>query len=172
MENKFVKKSYAPITALYTVFYIIIVTMFIVVAFKRNELPARNIIFLSGLTTLFIPAYLLDKQGVYIKDDGLYYQVITKRKIDIEKIVALRIVKSETHTTSSTYSFVHDNKGSYAYSIIALSKIDETMNNYPYGDMRFVSDYRKYVIFQTIYEQELIDYIIRHNKTVDCQMIF
>lgn len=164
MKRNFIKKTYAPFTALYLVFYIIFVAMFVFLAFKRQKFPFRNIVFLSGMATLFIPAYLLDIQGVYIKEDGLYYQTWIRRKIDIEKIAALIIIKAEVPTTNSTYSPIDDNKGNNLFSVIALAEIDGTMKYYPYGDKRFVSKYRKNIIFQTIYDDTLIEYITKHKS--------
>ena len=66
------------------------------------------------------------------------------KEVDINKIVGVKIIKSEAQVNLAWSSFdMKDNKGKNLYSIIFLSKIENGMKEYPYGDLEFIRTYKK-----------------------------
>ena len=102
-----------------------------------------------------------EKKGLYIENSNLIYKTGKKNtKINIENIVAIKIVKSEVATRPGRPTcYLKDSTGNQLYTLFFLSDMTETMQNYSDGDIDFLKRYRKYVMFYTIYDEVLIKYI-------------
>ena len=102
-----------------------------------------------------------EKNGLYIENSKIIYRIRKKNnKININNIVAIKIVKSEAGSRPARPTcYLKDSNGNQLYTLFFLSEVIETMQKYSDGDINFLKRYRKYVIFYTIYDEVLIEYI-------------
>ena len=166
--KKFYKKLHPPFTILYSIFYFIIVAIVVTCAVREQFFSYRFFQLLCFLLIGFFWMILLDLQGVYIIDDTVYYKkALVKQKIDASSIVAIIIV----HTYDRPYNTwvqapIKDFQGNYFYSMFALSSLNKTMINYNKGNIRFQEEYKKDILFQTVYDEELIEYLKRYVPSI------
>ena len=130
----------------------------------NEKMKVVMIVFL--IIFLFLLLYLsnlFDGFGIYINDDKVYYKTIKRKEVDINSIVGIKIIKSEGQVNIAWSSFdMKDKEGKNLYSIMFLSRIEDGMKEYPYGDLEFKRDYRKSIVMQSVYDEKLIDYFKEH----------
>ena len=132
------------------------------IANEKTRLAMSIFLIFLSLLLLYL-SKLFEGFGIYINNDKVYYKTLVRKKIDINSIVGLKIIKSEGQVNIAWSSFdMKDKEGKNLYSMIFLSRIEEGMKEYHYGDLEFKRDYRKSIIMQSVYDKRLIDYFKEH----------
>lgn len=118
------------------------------------------LVMILGVVCLYL-SVISEKNGLYIENSNIIYKIGKKKtKINIENIVAIKIVKAELATRPGRPTcYLKDSNNNQLYTLFFLSDMTETMQNYSEGDIKFLKRYRKYVIFYTVYDEFLINYI-------------
>lgn len=135
---------------------------------RRADLYIISIsVMLLGWLCLYF-GIISEKKGLYIENSNLIYKTGKKiTKINIKNIVAIKIVKSEVATRPGKPTcYLNDSVGNQLYTLFFLSDMTETMQNYSNGDIDFLKLYGKYVIFYTVYDEFLINYIKERKSDV------
>lgn len=50
--------------------------------------------------------------------------------------------------------------------MICLSDYEEGMKKYPFGDIEFIYKYKKNVVFYSVYDEKLLEYLKKHNADI------
>lgn len=169
-NHLFVKQTHKNVKVAFTLFYMMLLIIIIIMV---NSVIDKHfhwgfIVFL-GITLILIIylTKLFESFGIYLCNDKIYYKTIKTREIDVNKIVGIKIIKSEAKVNIAYPPFtLKDNNGKTLYSMIFLSKIEDEMKNYPYGDIEFLREYKKNVIMYSIYDKEMTEYFQEHKGTV------
>lgn len=95
-RDYFIKQNHKNAIATFLILFFCILVVVIMIVVRSNTFYWGYVAFL--LVTLFVCislGILFDSRGVYINDKNIYYKVIVKKEIELNKIVAIKIIKSE-----------------------------------------------------------------------------
>ena len=166
-EQIFVKRSHKDTKTALIVLYACLLIVGVFGILMNDELIFEIIAFLIvAFILLLYLIKLFNTFGVYVKDKKIIYKTFKRKKIDICKIIGVKIIKAEGQVNLAWSSFdLKDNKGNALYSMIFLSNFENEMENYPYGDLKFIRKYKKSVIMYSIYDERLIEFLKEHIST-------
>ena len=105
-----------------------------------------------------------NESGLYITNNKLCYKFIKKKTVDSKDICAIKIIKSERIGKYGVYNL--KNNGNCLYSVIFLRKIESEMMNCNKGEVMFKSEYRKNVMFSTIFDIKMVKIIKKLNPDI------
>ena len=103
--------------------------------------------------------------GLYITETNIYYKKIKKHSVDLESVYAIKIIKSEIDGKYGRRP-IKDIRGNNMYSMIFLSGIAEHMYNYEYGDTMFMHEFKNYVLFHTVFNDDFLKHIKEYHPNV------
>lgn len=109
----------------------------------------------------------LGKWGLYIDDEKLYYKGFRRKELSANDIRAIKISKAR-EAGNLHYGFydLKDEDGKQLYSMMFLKEISNGMDWHDRGDMSFYSQYKEQILFYTIYDQSVIDYLLTLNPNI------
>lgn len=167
----FVKRSHKDIKTAFIVLYICLFIVCIIGTMFNIERAVAICIFLIGTLILFLYLVkLFGTFGIYINGNKVIYKTFRIRKIDIHKIVGIKIIKAEAQVNIAWSSFnIKSNNEHAMYSMIFLSDIENKMKQYPYGDLEFLRRYRKSIVMYSVYDERLIKFF--KDRIPDVQII-
>ncbi len=160
----FVKQNHKNIKTVLLILYICFfcISTIIMIANEKTRLIMSMFLIVIFLLLLYL-SKLFEGFGIYINDNKLYYQTLSRKEIDINSIVGIKIIKAEGQVNIAWSSFdIKDKEGKNLYSMMFLSKIEEGMKEYQYGDLEFKRRYGKSIIMQSVYDEKIIDYFKEH----------
>jgi len=167
-NNYFIKQSHKNAMATFLILFLCLLVVVTIIVVRNNCFHWGYVAFL--FITLFICislGILFERKGVYVDDEHIYYKVITKKEIEIKKIVAIKIIKSEGQVNLAWSPFdLKDRQGNVLYSMICLSDYEVEMNKYPFGDIEFIHKYKKFVVFYSVYDENLLKFLKKHNANI------
>lgn len=97
--------------------------------------------------------------GVYIDGSNIVYKGIRSRKIDVNKIAAIKIIQE---TKSGGYSGLPvpiTKEGKPLFLAILLSGKEELMQDPWKYESNFISEFKEYYIASFAYNKEVVDYL-------------
>ena len=105
---------------------------------------------------------------------GMYYDGVLIRyksfwrefEVDIANINSIKIVKAVQKSKHLGHIDLSDDSGRQLYSMIFLKEFDTMMENPNLNDMDFHSEFREKILFSTIYDQSVIDYLLTLNPNI------
>lgn len=167
-ENFFVKQNHKNNKMAFLILYMI---LFFITSLIITENKKYAIYGISALILLMIIIIcmirIFESFGIYIIDGEMYYKIIKKKKIDMNKIHAIKIINSEAKVNLAWSSFeLKDDKREPQFSMIFLLEENENMKNYPYGDIEFINTYKVNVIMYSIYDEKLLKWIKERNNNI------
>ena len=160
----FVKQNHKNIKTLLLILYICFfcISTIIMIANEKTRLIISIFLIFLFLLLLYL-SKLFEGFGIYINDNKVYYKTLSRKEIDINSIVGIKIIKAEGQVNIAWSSFdIKDKEGKNLYSMMFLSKIEEGMKEYQYGDLEFKRRYGKSIIMQSVYDEKIIDYFKEH----------
>ena len=143
----------------------------------RKLVPvARELhIYLCGIVLLLLGTVFLIRyvksMGVYIDNESILFKTwFTRKTLCVEEIAAIKIEKAIQGSTLGS-TFLKDKQGNPLFSMIALSRYDATMlrqspDQDQMGDTHFFYKFKKHVLFYSIYDQSVIDYLLTLNPNI------
>lgn len=160
----FVKQNHKNIKTVLLILYICFfcISTIIMIANEKTRLIISIFLIFLFLLLLYL-SKLFEGFGIYINDNKVYYKTLVRKEIDINSVVGIKVIKAEGQVNIAWSSFdMKDKEGKNLYSMMFLSKIEEDMKEYQYGDLEFKRDYRESIIMQSVYDKRLIDYFKEH----------
>ena len=116
-----------------------------------------SLVIACGLTVLVTLLWMVARnEGLVIEKDKLFYKSIRKKYYELNQIAGLHIVKDQIYLGNLSCINLKI-KGEYKYKIIYLNDKDFDYNK-NYGVHEFNIHYSKYVLFSTVYNEEVIEY--------------
>ena len=142
-------------------------------------------LFLSDLKLIlqsFLPVFVLTllfplsekysiPSGLIIDGETLIHKGLRKKKIAPQDIVAIKITKAVIHFTRGGEIDLIDKDGNQLYTMFLLKGYMPWVMNEKEGkeltnDATFQSCYGEYAFCSVIYDQEVIDYLLRLNPNI------
>ena len=165
----FVKQNHKNIKTVLLILYICFFCISTIIMFANEKARLVISIFLIFLFSLLLYlSKLFEGFGIYINDNKVYYKTLSRKEIDINSIVGIKIIKAEGQVNIAWSSFdIKDKEGKKLYSMMFLSKIEEGMKEYQYGDLEFKRRYGKSITMQSVYDKRLIDYFKEHSISLE-----
>lgn len=160
----FVKQNHKNIKTLLLILYICFfcISTIIMIANEKTRLIISIFLIFLFLLLLYL-SKLFEGFGIYINDNKVYYKTLSRKEININSIVGIKIIKAEGQVNIAWSSFdIKDKEGKNLYSMMFLSRIEDGMKDYQYGDLEFKRKYGKSIIMQSVYDKRLIDYFKEH----------
>ena len=163
----FVKQNHKNIKTVLLILYICFFCISTIIMIANEKTRLIISIFLIFLFMLLLYLSKLFKGfGIYINDNKVYYKTLSRKEIDINSIVGIKIIKSEGQVNIAWSSFdIKDKEGKNLYSMMFLSNFENEMEKYPYGDLEFMRKYKKSIIMYSIYDERLIEFLKEHIST-------
>lgn len=159
MNNIFIKQTHTDFRMLVGLVYLICLILVTLVSIRNQYIHFMSILFLIVLLDLcWYISKFLNGFGLYIQDSDIYYKKIKKHSIDIKSVCGIKIVKSEIDGKYGRRP-IKDIHGNNMYSMVFLSEIIDEMYNYQQGDTMFIHEFKKYVLFSTIYSEDALKYM-------------
>lgn len=166
MKKIFVKQTHTDFKVLFGIAYLICIVLFAVNSIRNQSIRFITIMVMVILLILCCCASkLLNSFGIYVKGDKIFYKKIRTYPIDINSVCAIKVIKSEFDGKYGRRT-LRDIHGNVMYSMIFLSNVIESMYNYDYGDTMFIHEFKDYIIFYSILNEELIEYIKSNNSNI------
>ena len=111
------------------------------------------------------------KNGLTIDGETLIYKRLRKKKISPQDIVAIKITKATTSIGRGGHIDLIDKDGNQLYTMFLLKGYMPWAMNEKEGreltrDSTFQSWYGEYAFCSVIYDQEVIDYLLRLNPNI------
>lgn len=160
----FVKQNHKNIKTVLLILYICFfcISTIIMIANEKTRLVMGIFLIFLSLLLLYL-SKIFEGFGIYINDNKVYYKTLVRKEIDINSVVGIKIIKAEGQVNIAWSSFdMKDKEGKNLYSMMFLSKIEEGMKEYQYGDLEFKRKYGKSIIMQSVYDKRIIDYFKEH----------
>lgn len=165
MKKFFVRQTHMDFRGLFGIVFAICLGLVILISVRQKTIYYSSIIFLIIVFTLcFGLSILLNGFGLYIYDDGIYLKKIRKQNIDVNSLCAVKIIKAEVDGKFGRRP-VKDIRGNDMYSMIFLTNVEPTMYDYQQGDTMFIHEFRNYVYFYTVLDEEVLEYLKTLNPT-------
>lgn len=136
-----------------------------------DNVPILNIGFQVAIL-LSIACFLcwqLDKTGLYIVEQKIYYRGLLKSEIDIEKVGAIKVSTSARKVGSCTPSPLFDKHGNTLLSMSFLKPSDawkQMDNPDKITDWDIYWAYREDHICTVIYDQSVLDFLLTLNPNI------
>lgn len=173
MKNTlFVRISHLNATVILICIYLIFVVTSILFVYRIDRsikvlaIVGMFVLILTGFTVYLIKVF--NSIGLYLKDDILYYKTICGiKQVTPFDVIGIKIIKSQYMTGKFGWIFdLKDSKGNNLYSAVFLKQIKEEMKIYDRGDISFNFEFKDYIMFSVVYNDELINEIIRINPRI------
>lgn len=110
----------------------------------------------------------IDSIGLYIDHETIYYKSLSKKEIDPNKIIAIRVTTSIFRGEYSLATEMTDADGNKLLSMFFLNGFDPGMQSQADcdKDSYFMSEYKKFIICHCVYDQAVIDYLLTLNPNI------
>lgn len=161
----FIKQSHLPYS-----FFILLTSIVVCIAAIGVPLRDRDVwgcicrIFAISLLTVFCTQYV-KTFGIYIDGKNFVYKSFLKKHIDVQTIVAVRVVKAVwIHKYGKADQLVNQH-GTPLYTMIFIKEYKEEMHH-DLHDMAFRDWFKKQIICFSIYDQSVIDYLLTLNPNI------
>ena len=138
---------------------------------QENLLYDLGGIILVLLGTIFLVRYI-KSMGVYIDNESVLFKTwFIKKSICVEEIAAIKIEKAIQGSNLGKSFFLKDKQGRPLFSMIAVSSYDADMlrqspDQDQKGDTDFCQKFKKSVLFYSVYDQSVIDYLLTLNPNI------
>lgn len=136
-------------------------------------LIAGALLFLGYELWLLLAEKYETTRGLIVDAEKLLYKGLWKRPVDVQRIVAIKIARASTtfKCGDSPLNDIKDREGNQLYSMFFLtSYMPWTMaekEGEPWvNDQGFQHWFREYIICRLVYDQEVIDYLLRLNPDI------
>ena len=106
--------------------------------------------------------------GLYIDHETIYYKSLSKKEIDPNKIIAIRVTTSILRGEYGLATEMTDADGNKLLSMFFLNGFDPGMQSQAGcdKDCYFISEYKKFIICDCVYDQSVIDYLLTLNPNI------
>ena len=105
--------------------------------------------------------------GVYIDNKSVLFKTCFSRKATcVEEIVAIKIERAIQKSINWPAFYLKDNRGNQLFEMIAVSKYDADMLQPARGHTDFIAKFKEHVLFFSIYDQSVIDYLLTLNPNI------
>lgn len=159
----FVRKNESGhILAIMLLLFIVLSILPVIYIWKQKNfaVPITIIMLLFILTVILYKWF--DSVGLYIDGKQIYYKgFFKKNNIDATKISGIKVVKAVgVHfVLGILYEYdLKDNKGNQVYTVIFLKEVNKKIMEYIGDDWSFFDTFREYILFDTVYNSEMIHY--------------
>lgn len=142
-------------------------TALTVVLDATHHVYAIGWFFVTLVLTMFVCRYL-STCGLYIQEEHIFYKTFRIKNIDIREIAAVRITKAVWRTNSSQLFHPDidwtDTDGRQLYSMVFYHEYrPQSMCGPDYGDRFFVDTFLDSVLFRTVYNKDVLQYLKKEN---------
>ena len=181
--KKFVPKNHSQshlLVPLFIISALILSCLCVIIAILENDRPLLSClkpfpqIFLpSSALTLLLPP--LEKhsipRGLIIDGETLIHKGLWKKKISPQDIVAIKITKAVIHFTRGGDVDLIDKDGNQLYTMFLLKgympwAMNEKEGKELTSDTTFQTCYGEYAFCSVVYDQEVIDHLLRLNPNI------
>ena len=159
---------------------LILSCLYVIIAILENDRPLLSCLILFPQMFLLIsvpllPLALLEKysltRGLIIDGETLIRKGLWKKKILPQDIVAIKITKVTIRPRYGAESGLIDKDGNQLYTMFLLKgympwAMNEKEGRELTSDRTFQSWYGEYAFCSVIYDQEVIDYLLRLNPNI------
>lgn len=151
----------------HTKFYLVFfgVMFFATIGDEKVFFNPKMLLIPAAVIAVFLTRRFLDTCGLCIEDDKIYFRVVFKFKVKMEKINAIKFEKSLKAYYSSrgrtTYSVLEDAYGNPYYTMIFLSEVVDGMEEFCEGDVHFKGKFWRKVRFSTAYEPKVVEWFVQ-----------
>ncbi len=165
MRRIFVKQSHTDFKILFGIVFLICLALTIPITARNHKVQYNSIVFTILMLIICTSlSKLLNSFGLYIDGENIYYKKISRHKVNLSSICAIKIIIAETDGKFGRRT-IRDVHGNPMYSMIFLSDVEKTMYNYQQGDIMFLHEFRDCVCFYTVWDESALEHIttIRDN---------
>ena len=106
--------------------------------------------------------------GLYVDHKTIYYKTLSKKKINPDEIIAIRVTTTMFQGRFSSATEMTDADGNKLLSMFFLNGFDPGMQSQAGcdKDSYFLSEYKKFIICDCVYDQSVIDYLLTLNPNI------
>ena len=166
MKKYFLKQTHTDFRVLFGIVFLICLALALIVSFRTRFMHLGMIVFLIAVLILcWYGSKLFNSFGLYITETKSYYKKFKNHSIDLKSIYAIKIINSEIDGKYGRRP-IKDIHGNNMYSMIFLSGIAEHMYNYKFGDIMFMHEFRKHILFHTIFNDDFLKHIKEYHPNV------
>ena len=134
-------------------------------------LPMIAVVWASPLALLWLCYKYGCTRGLIIQGEHILYKGLWKKSVDIQSITAIKITRASNNRRYSSLGLLKDENGNQLYSMFLVKIYMPWAMNQKEGqemkcDVDFSSWGREYIICQLVYDQEVIDHLLRLNPNI------
>ena len=106
--------------------------------------------------------------GLYVDHETIYYKTLSKKEINPDEIVAIRVTTTMFQGRFNSATEMTDADGNKLLSMFFLNGFDPAMQSKADGDKNcyFMAEYKKFIICSCVYDQSVIDYLLTLNPNI------
>ena len=165
--NKFLKRSYFYEFSVISLSIVVSIVLLLFCIKDISNLPFSISVILIVIIVAHIVLRYLKTFGLYLSDGKIYYKTFRKRKIGIESVAAIKVIKASAHTRHGKDADLTNDSGNLMYTMIFLKEyISWRMHQEDLNDVSFRSLFREYILCYTVYDQSVIDYLLTLNPNI------
>lgn len=158
MKNYFVKQTHTNFKALFGIIFFVFLIFVVIISVRKHSFNFNTVIFILAILILstFI-SLILDKFGLYINGNGVFFQKIRRKEIDISEINAIKIIQSEIDGKYGRRA-IKNIHGKQMHSMIFLKSVQKNMKDYEHEDTTFVHEFKDDILFCTVFDKKVLEY--------------
>ena len=164
----------------YMLAWMSVLVAMVILVFKGNDCDLlSNLKRLSAIALIWsLPLFLvwlcdryMPTRGVIIQEETLLWKGFWKKSIDPQSITAIKITQASSRRRHRPFPLMKDENGNQLYSMFLLKiYMPWVMNEKEGQEMQCDEDFciwgREYIICRLVYDQEVIDYLLRLNPDI------